>query len=262
MKYKVLDTFAGAGGFSLGFQLSGYYDVVGAIEIDKWAAETFKYNHSGTKVLVKSILDVTDEELKENFSGIDFLLGGPPCQGFSICNKNAGDPKDPRNSLFKEFLRVARVLSPTVVVMENVPNLLKAKTDGKELVISIIQKELEQLGYNVEYKVLDATSYGVPQIRKRIVIIGSKKPLKNYFPLPTHSIKKENENSLFDDLDNLQECPTLWDAISDLPQIEACEGAEIMTYINDPQNEYQALLRGDSIDLYNHIAMNLSLIHI
>ena len=61
MKYKVLDTFAGAGGFSLGFQLSGYYDVVGAIEIDKWAAETFKYNHSGTKVLVKSILDVTDE---------------------------------------------------------------------------------------------------------------------------------------------------------------------------------------------------------
>lgn len=130
-KYKVLDTFAGAGGFSLGFQLSGFYDIVGAIEIDEWAAATFKYNHPNANVLVKSITDVSDNELMGNFKGIDFLLGGPPCQGFSICNKNAGDPKDPRNTLFKEFIRVARVLSPSVVIMENVPDLIKAKTENK-----------------------------------------------------------------------------------------------------------------------------------
>lgn len=257
MKYKVLDTFAGAGGFSLGFQLSGYFDIVGAIEVDEWAADTFKYNHPHANVLVKNILDVTDEELKENFSDVDFLLGGPPCQGFSICNKNAGDPKDPRNSLFREFLRVAKVLSPSVVIMENVPNLLKAKTEDNLSVISIITSELEKLGFHVAYSVLDATSYGVPQIRKRLVVIGSKNKLENYFPLPTHTTNKI-EDDLFGNLKDLQACPTLWDAISDLPKIEACEGDEIMDYTDSPSNNYQRLLREDSDRIFNHTAMNHS----
>ncbi len=257
MKYKVLDTFAGAGGFSLGFQLSGYFDIVGAIEIDEWAASTFQYNHPNTKVIVKNILDVTDEELLGNFSGIDFLLGGPPCQGFSICNKNAGDPKDPRNSLFREFLRVARALSPSVVVMENVPNLLKAKTDSKEFVVSIIKKELEELGYNVEYTVLEATNYGVPQIRKRIVIIGSKKTINQFFPNATHRVIQDNKG-LFEDLNGLPLCPTLWEAISDLPRINACEGSEEMDYIENPTNDYQSMLREGAAKVFNHTAMNHS----
>ena len=263
VKFKVLDTFAGAGGFSLGFQLSGHYEIVGAIEIDEWAASTFKYNHPDAKVLVKSILDVSDEELRENFSDVDVLLGGPPCQGFSICNKNAGDPKDPRNSLFKEFLRAAKVLTPSVVVMENVPNLIKAKTESGESVVSIITRELESLGYNVEYKILEATSYGVPQIRKRIVIVGSKKVLADYFPQPTHSVYSEGQGcglfaGLVEDREELLRCPTLWEAISDLPHIEACEGAEIMDYAEAPMNEYQKILRSDSDRLYNHTAMNHS----
>lgn len=257
MKYKVLDTFAGAGGFSLGFQLSGHFDIVGAIEVDEWAASTFQFNHPNTKVLVKNIIDITDDELIEHFAGIDFLLGGPPCQGFSICNKNAGDPKDPRNSLFNEFLRVARVLSPTVVVMENVPNLLKAKTENKELVVSIIKRELEKLGYYVEHTVLEATNYGVPQIRKRIVIIGSKKPLKQFFPTATHKTKI-GDNGLFEEFNELPLCPTLWDAISDLPKINACEGSEEMDYSNEPINEYQTLLRKGASKVYNHTAMNHS----
>ena len=255
-KYRVLDTFAGAGGFSLGFHLSGYYDIVGAIEMDEWAASTFKYNHPEANVLVKSITEVSDEELKEQFKDIDFMLGGPPCQGFSICGKNPGDPKDPRNSLFKEFIRAARVLSPKVVVMENVPNLVKARTESKELVINIIKKELEDLGYKVDYTILEATNYGVPQIRKRLVIIGSKKELKEYFPAPTHTANPEGTGSLFGG--TLKKCPTLWEAISDLPAIEACEGSEEMNYSNEPQTELQLELRGESTTLFNHTAMRHS----
>lgn len=256
-KYRVLDTFAGAGGFSLGFQLSGYYDIIGAIEIDDWAASTFKYNHPEATVLVRNISEVSNEELIQYFKNVDFLLGGPPCQGFSVCNKNAGDPKDPRNSLFIEFIRVAKVLSPKVVIMENVPNLIKAKTETKEFVISIIKKELENLGYHVEYRILDATCYGVPQIRKRVVIIGCKDEIKNFFPHPTHMVNTFNDN-LFGDEDNLATCPTLWDAISDLPEIRACEGEDIMQYTSEPQNEYQLMLRNNSDCVYNHIAMNHS----
>ncbi|MDE6020031.1 MAG: DNA cytosine methyltransferase [Ruminococcus sp.] len=255
-KYRVLDTFAGAGGFSLGFHLTGFFEIVGAIEVDEWAAATFKYNHPNANVIVKSISEVTDKELKEQFSNIDFLLGGPPCQGFSICRKNAGDPKDPRNSLFKEFIRVAKVLSPQIVVMENVPNLIKAKTESRELVINIIKQELEVLGYNVEYRIMEATSFGVPQIRKRLVIIGSKQKLREYFPYPTHTVKLNNEQTLFEE--KLKKCPTLWEAISDLPQIEACDGAEELRYTNPPQTELQTELREESTILFNHIAMRHS----
>lgn len=101
---KVLDTFAGAGGFSLGFQLAGF-EVIGAIERDKWACETFAFNHSGAITVNRNIAEISDDELKEMFfdNNPDIVVGGPPCQGFSIANKRNGDPKDPRNSLFRIF---------------------------------------------------------------------------------------------------------------------------------------------------------------
>lgn len=253
-KYNVLDTFAGAGGFSLGFQLTNHYEIVGAIEQDKWAAETFSTNHPNTNVIVGDIRNVSDATLKEQFYGnVDILLGGPPCQGFSQANKNAGDPKDPRNSLFKEFIRVAKVVSPQIVIMENVPNIIKAKTASGDKVIDIIHQELSALGYAVEHTILSATDFGVPQIRKRMVLIASKKKLSAYFPTPTHSIETDTLFTV-----NLQKCPTLWDAISDLPQIEASEGADVMDYVCEPKNELQRLLRGESPKIYNHTAMKHS----
>lgn len=170
-RFRVLDTFAGAGGFSLGFQLAGAH-LVGAIETDSWAAETFKFNHPEAEVIKADITQLSDEEILKHFEHLQptVLLGGPPCQGFSICNKNNGDPKDPRNSLFEEFIRVGRLLKPEVMVMENVPNLIKARTADKELVVDIIVSELEKLGYFAQYKILEATDYGVPQIRKRLVV--------------------------------------------------------------------------------------------
>lgn len=252
--YKVLDTFAGAGGFSLGFQLSRYFEIIGAIEQDKWAAETFATNHPKTKVIEGDIREIKDDVLVDLFKGkVDVLLGGPPCQGFSQANKNAGDPKDPRNSLFREFIRVAKVVNPQVVVMENVPNIVKAKTANGDKVMDIIHQELSNLGYYVHHTILDATDFGVPQIRKRMVLVASKINFKDYFPTPTHSIDG-GSNTLFP----LIKCPTLWDAISDLPQIEAAEGADVMDYVCEPKTELQKLLRGDSDKLYNHTAMKHS----
>lgn len=125
----VLDTFAGAGGFSLGFELAGCR-VLGGIEIDSWASETFAHNHKDSLVVTRDIQSVSDDELCDLFAKRrpNILLGGPPCQGFSICRKNAGDPTDPRNSLFVDFLRFARVLQPDYVIMENVPNIENART--------------------------------------------------------------------------------------------------------------------------------------
>ncbi|WP_099463878.1 DNA cytosine methyltransferase [Parabacteroides provencensis] len=257
MKKKILDTFAGAGGFSLGFHMTGLYEIIGAIEIDKWAAETYKFNNPNVNVIVKDICLMTDDEIVNCFGSNkpDIILGGPPCQGFSIANRNAGDDKDPRNSLFEEFIRIGKLLNPEVMIMENVPNLIKAKTSNKELVINIIQKELEDLGYFVKWDILTATDYGVPQIRKRLIVIASKKKLGNWFPKPTHKVICTEELAMED---NLLPCPTLWDAISDLPDIEAREGDFEMDYTKNAQNEFQQTLRLGSTKVYNHTSMQHS----
>lgn len=255
MQYSVLDTFAGAGGFSLGFELAGA-NVVGAIEMDSWACETFKFNHPKASVMQGDITAMSDEQIVNAFGKCkpDIVLGGPPCQGFSICNKNSGDPKDPKNSLFEEFIRVGRLLKPRVMIMENVPNLVKAKTESNELVIEIIKNELRNLGYHVEHRILEATDYGVPQIRKRLVVIATQKKLENPFPEKTHTTMRTPDLLEI----SFKKCPTLWDAISDMPEIEAREGAEEAEYSNPPQNEYQRLLRKGATKVFNHKAMNHS----
>jgi DNA (cytosine-5)-methyltransferase 1 len=253
---KVLDLFAGAGGFSLGFQLAGY-EVVGAIEQDKWAAETFQYNHPSSRTVVANIESLTDEQVLQQFGSTspDIMLGGPPCQGFSVCRRaTSGDPSDPRNSLFEEFLRVARLLSPNVVLMENVPNLVKARTLKDEPVLEIIRSEMEKLGYFVHHSVLQATDFGVPQIRKRLFILGCRTQLSDPFPEATHYVRHQSNESLF--APSLNPCPHLWDAISDLPELKAGEGSEEAPYSQEPQTEYQRLLRGTSSFLANHQAMN------
>ncbi len=254
MPLKVLDTFAGAGGFSLGFQLAGC-KIVGGIEIDKWASDTFRFNHRNAIVLNEDIAGLDDEKIRSVFKdNPDIILGGPPCQGFSICTKNHGDPKDPRNSLFEEFIRIGRIFSPSIMIMENVPNLVKAKTNNKENVITIIEDELKDIGYNVYWDILEAIHYGVPQIRKRLFIIASKKELSRPFPTATHNFKlDESTSDLFSTA--LKRTPTLWDAISDLPDINAREGAEESDYTKAPENEFQKKLRGNSKKIYNHVAM-------
>lgn len=232
-------------------------EIVGAIEQDAWACDTFAFNHPKALVLRGDISKFSDEEFVASFKELspDIIIGGPPCQGFSIANRNAGDPKDPRNSLFKDFVRIGKVFSPKFMVMENVPNLLAAKTHDGEPVIEIIAKSLRELGYNVYWKVLQATDFGVPQIRTRLFVVASKLVLENPFPMPTHRVVQSgNSDDLFGE--KLPACPTLWDAISDLPPLKAGEGAEESSYLLKPESDYQKMLRGDCNTLYNHKAMN------
>lgn len=263
MKPVVFDVFSGAGGFSLGFEMAGC-EVVAAIEHDKWAADTFSYNHPNAKMMFGDIESFDENFLRKNvIKKPDIIIGGPPCQGFSICNKDAGDPKDPRNSLFVEFIRMAKIFSPSVMVMENVPNIAKAKTKSGEKVIDIIKYEFEQLGYYVYRDILTASDYGVPQMRQRFVLIASKIELEYPFPKRTHYTESNTINgnndkqlSFYDFLENdLERCPTLWEAISDLPDIEAREGAEEMEYTKEASNNYQQWCRGNEKILHNHLAM-------
>lgn len=254
---RVLDAFAGAGGFSLGFKMAGCR-ITGAIEIDRWACDTFSFNHPDSVVLHGNISDFSEEDLLQKFGDEppDIIIGGPPCQGFSIANRGAGDPKDPRNSLFKEFVRLGKIFQPSVMVMENVPNLLAAKTEDGSPVIEIICKELEALGFVTYYKVLHATDYGVPQIRTRLFVVATRTDIACPFPAPTHRIIKSSPwTDLFTSQD-LAPCPTLWDAISDLPQLEAGEGSEEQNYTSEPTTDYQRLMRDNSEVLFNHKAMN------
>lgn len=249
-KVKVFDVFSGAGGFSCGFEMAGC-TVVGAIEHDKWAADTFIFNHQNAKMLLGDIETFSDITIKEQIEKPDIIIGGPPCQGFSICVKNAGDPKDPRNSLFVEFIRMAKIFSPKVMVMENVPNIIRAKTKSGVTVVEIIRQEFENMGYHVYYDVLTASDYGVPQMRQRFVLIASKQVLERPFPVKTHFAESDNLECPA----GLKKCPTLWDAISDLPDIEAHEGAETMDYTKPAVNEYQVYCRNGATELHNHLAM-------
>ncbi len=256
---KVLDIFAGAGGFSLGFKMAGC-EVIGAIELDRWACDTFSYNHPLATVIKADISTLSDEDIALYFANFspDIVIGGPPCQGFSIANRKAGDPRDPRNSLFKDFARIGRILQPRLMVMENVPNLMTVKTNNGALVIDLITETLQNLGYYTYWKVLQATDFGVPQIRNRLFLVASRCDLASPFPEPTHYIpgQKTQKDQLNPDVFQLEPCPMLWDAISDLPELAAKEGNEEQDYVSSPNNKYQRLLRGDCSILYNHKAMN------
>src|SRR3989338_3217306 len=178
MKPTVIDLFSGCGGFSLGFIQAGF-EVVGFVEMWKPAIETYKLNHPGAKHLGFDITKIKNEELLEYEDKIDVIIGGPPCQGFSLCGKR--NIKDNRNILYKEYLRFVRIINPKTVVMENVKGLLSMKDSENERVINKIVNDLINLGYSVCYKVLNASDYRVPQNRERLIIIGKKLDL---FPEP------------------------------------------------------------------------------
>lgn len=236
MGQKVIDLFAGVGGLSLGFEQCGF-DVVLANEYEPSIANAYKENHINTEVLVGDItqldLDATFGKFKGN---IDVVIGGPPCQGFS----QKGQRKtihDPRNFLFKYYVKVVKLVKPKYFVMENVPNLLSAE-DG------FFRKEIEELfnslGYQLTMGVLNASDYGVPQNRRRAVIIGKRGSTAPNLPTPKRNIV------------------TIWDAISDLAYLESGEGEEVQEYKYEPQSAYQSMLREGSSLLYNHKATHHS----
>lgn len=187
---KVIDLFAGAGGMSLGFEMAGFETKL-AIEMDAWAAETYKFNHPSTEVINGDITKIKINTFEKFTNKIDGVVGGPPCQGFSLAGNR--DPKDPRNSLFMNFIKVVKKVKPKFFVMENVAGILSMKTNEGVFVKDIILKEFDKVGYEVEIKKLNAADYGVPQKRMRVFFIGVMKEMKiepkTLFPKPMFSEK-------------------------------------------------------------------------
>lgn len=175
--FRVVSLFSGAGGMDLGFEKAGF-DIVWANDFFKEAVESYKKNVS-KNVVYGDITKIDSSEIPDD---IDLVIGGFPCQGFSVANTKRS-MKDERNFLYKEMLRVIKDKNPKFFVAENVKGLLSIE---KGKVFEMIKKDFESLGYKVDARLLNAAEYGVPQARERLVIIGNRLGIENPFPTPTH----------------------------------------------------------------------------
>lgn len=240
--YTVVDLFCGAGGASYGFVSAGFNVVLG-IDHLKPALDTFQENHKNSSTILGDIEKV-DEDIV--FDAIDnvpvkVLIGGVPCQGFSLNNRKRNED-DPRNQLFYEFVRFIKILKPEMIMLENVSGMRSMK-NGE--VVETIKSEIISAGkeigkdYNVEYKMLNAADYGVPQLRNRLIFLGATSDYDIDFPEPKFS--EENYR-------------TVRDAIGDLPSLKPKETNK--DYAVEPFTDFQKLMRKDSKVLYNNQAPN------
>lgn len=183
-KFKVVDLFSGAGGLTMGFNNENY-DILFGVEWDKFAAQTYSANFKHP-MLNEDITKLDASALREKYGEADIVIGGPPCQGFSMAGKR--DSKDPRNSMFMDYLRFVKAFNPKYFVLENVPGILTMKTASNEMVVDILKQEVERAGYNLKWKILMACDYGVPQKRRRVIFLGWRKDVEEpIHPEPTHN---------------------------------------------------------------------------
>jgi DNA (cytosine-5)-methyltransferase 1 len=232
-KIKVIDLFAGVGGLSYGFAHDDTFEIVAANEILPDMAKAYSLNHPAVKVYCKDIKDFGIKDLNIHKGEIDLIIGGPPCQSYSTVGKRLID--DPKGKLFQEYYRILKEINPTVFLFENVKGLLSMQKG--ELLKTIISL-FESLGYKVKYKVLNSADYGVPQIRERVIIIGTKLNKEFEFPEQTHYNVNE-QMSLSNQ--KLKAYLTLAEAINDLPFIKT--GEKSYKYSSNPTNNFQKLMR-------------------
>lgn len=227
-KIRTISLFSGCGGLDYGFINQGF-EIIWANDIFKEAVQTYKYN-IGNHIVLGDITKILNSQIPNDF---DVLLGGFPCQGFSIANKHRS-MKDERNFLYKEILRIVKDKKPKFFVLENVKGLLSLE-DGA--VIQMIVNDFKKLGYLVQYKLLNSAQYGIPQKRQRVFLVGSPQNVSFEFPEPTH------KNPI-----------PVKDAISDLPEFSMKDGEKNNLV---PQSDYQKKLRLRSEDkIYNHQITN------
>lgn len=238
-EFIVLDLFSGAGGFSYGMEKNEHFKTAIALDFDKNALQTFNHNMPKTITILG---DITDDGIKDKVvklaekKQVNMIIGGPPCQGFSLKGKKLG-LDDSRNFLFAEYLNIVERLKPEVFVLENVKALLS--TSAGWFKNQIIEK-VKNMGYYVECGVLTASNFGVPQSRQRAIFICSKhKKIK----LPEPTVLKKT---------------TVKDAIFDLAYLNSGEGDFEQDYITNPTSDYQKMMRFNSNKLYNHQASNHS----
>lgn len=227
-EHTFIDLFSGCGGLSLGFEMAGFR---GILAIDNWkdALTTYAYNRKETKILCEDLTTLDPFIIKKeyNISDVDVIIGGPPCQGFSVAGKRLIE--DERNKLYKSFVNFVNCFRPRAFVMENVPNILNI---GNGIVKDSIIKEFENLGYTVNVQVLTASNYGVPQNRRRAVFVGLADGIEFPFPEP---YKMEKVTS--------------FEALSDLTEDSLADGSP---YPTEPTCYFQHYVRQNSNGVYNH----------
>jgi len=264
--FTTLDLFCGAGGITEGFRRAGFKCLYGN-DINSWAVETFKANHPGIRADNRPIEQVDAAALRRSLNlqpgELDVLVGGPPCQGFSI-NAPERFLEDPRNSLFKHYIRFLDEFKPKTLLIENVPGMLSL---GGGAIFEQILKALRAHGYVVHAKILFAAHYGVPQERWRMIILGSRISEPPAHPVPTHYATaranfKGGKTMTFQlmPLEEIVLLPavTVGSAIGDLPRLKMGEGGEIVTYDQTAESEYARSMRSDAVVTFNHFASNLA----
>lgn len=224
-----LDLFAGAGGLSWGLGDAGWQ---GVAAMDYWqdAVDTYNENIVGHRAHCIDLREVRARDLARLCPDRpDWVVGGPPCQGYSTVGRR--DPSDLRNQLFREFRRIVRTLKPTGFLIENVLGLKDMSFEAE------VKHEFETLGYTVEFMVLTAADFGVPQLRRRVVFIGNRDGRRFVGPPRTHAI---------------DDYVTVIDAIGDLPVLRPGEAAT--EYTSEPSTLYQKALRDGCDQLTSHVA--------
>lgn len=272
-RYIAADLFCGAGGLSVGFKEAGF-DILFANELNDEFRQTYEYNHPGTVYFPGSIEGLTFKKIHKR-TGIgrgelDVLIGGPPCQGFSI-NAPKRSVEDSRNHLFKHYARlVLDGLHPKVILMENVPGLVSLD-NGRFL--KAIYELFGNAGYSLKHMFLCAAHYGVPQERWRLILIGTSLDAEISFPKPKYSAPVRANFTggrdytwlpLFKNgaLKSLKPFINIKDAIGDLPYLTINEGVEESSYNGPPATLYQKHMRKGSKILYNHVSGNLSKVNL
>lgn len=246
---SAVDLFSGAGGLSEGFRRAGFHVLAGN-DIDKFAAETFATMHPEAAFLPGPVEDISASALLKaaglRKGELDCLIGGPPCQAFSVYNHQRG-MHDERSGLFQQYLRLVRGLMPRWVVMENVTGIMSA---GGGEAVSQIFAALSEFGYVVDKRILRAEDYGVPQERRRVFFVGNRIGLPVMWPEPTHG----PSGAPF---------VTVWDAIGDLPKLKNGEVPdEAPPYRVAAFSDYQAESRGNATVVTHHEAPRLSAINL
>lgn len=237
-KLTVVDLFCGAGGLSVGFSQAGF-NIVYGIDNDNNSLQTFGMNFKSSKAVNVDLFNFNHSEFKKILDGkkIDVVIGGPPCQGFSLTGTRKED--DPRNKLYQAFFEIVKLTNPKAFLIENVPGMGKLY-EGK--VKENIYKKADKLGYNVSSDILTAAHFGVPQMRKRIFFVGIKKNI-GIFTFP-EKINKDQSHYI-----------TCEEAIGDLPALDQnFLGEEVMDYNSELKSHYQKEMRGKNKKLFNHVA--------
>lgn len=230
IKHKIVDLFAGVGGLSYGFSQLDEFEIIMANEIEKDISIAYSLNHPDVNMINCDINDLTEEMIKQAIGDneIDIVVGGPPCQSYSTLGKRQ---MDARANLFMQYKRVLSIIKPKAFVFENVTGILSM---DKGSLFKNIQREFEELGYKLKYKVLNAVDYGVPQQRERVILVGFLGENNFEYPLATHG-------------EGLKPYVTLKDAIGDLPVIKSSQSSNV--YAKKADNEFLKWVRRNSTDI-------------